>query len=389
MKLYIPDKCKVGFQLREETYTEKLGYIIYHDGKLWRKEPSWEGWRHKTNSVEYYWEGDQRYTKDVVREGVEPIEFDNVPTEGFVLNKKVGGYSSGWNYRQTYCRVYDPRGWEFEITVSNLLYILQECSSFKGKGLEGKFVYSWDGKDLVLLPISSPDYQECVKFTNVQSGKVLKKELKEGRLYLTSKLEKVLYLGEYKIYDLKYGENRTKLEYKIFDESPSSDILGKRMCFRKIIEDDKYNYNKYYFLSNLSTIKELTSDDIDPNFSDYVDELQKSSHCGEPDHLEIISITTDENYAENFFKCPSCTRIFKFGNINSVDDFNTLVRVIDKNKNEEDSFDISVLKYERMSRNWYSYNSSYKLEKTLTRDEVINEFGVLCRVYKNGYKKII
>lgn len=66
-----------------------------------------------------------------------PYEFDNVPTSGFVLNKKVGGDRYSYNPRQTYCRVYDPRGFEFEITVPNLLFILEESNSFKGKGLEG------------------------------------------------------------------------------------------------------------------------------------------------------------------------------------------------------------------------------------------------------------
>jgi hypothetical protein len=38
-------------------------------------------------------------------------------------------------------------GFEFEISIPNLLYILQECTSTKGKGLDGEFVYAWDGKD--------------------------------------------------------------------------------------------------------------------------------------------------------------------------------------------------------------------------------------------------
>ena len=46
-QLFIPKKCKVGFNLRTGTYTGKLGYVIYHDGKIWRKETSWEGWREK------------------------------------------------------------------------------------------------------------------------------------------------------------------------------------------------------------------------------------------------------------------------------------------------------------------------------------------------------
>jgi hypothetical protein len=58
----------------------------------------------------------------------------------------VGQWLESWS---TYCRVYDPRGFEFEISIPNLLYILQECTSTKGKGLDGEFVYAWDGKDLV------------------------------------------------------------------------------------------------------------------------------------------------------------------------------------------------------------------------------------------------
>lgn len=47
-KLNIPDKIKVGFQERGDTYTGKLSYVTYINkkGKL-AKEISWEGWRDK------------------------------------------------------------------------------------------------------------------------------------------------------------------------------------------------------------------------------------------------------------------------------------------------------------------------------------------------------
>jgi len=53
-KLYIPKKCKVGFQSRSDTFNGKLGYIIYHDVKIWRKESSWESWRESYISPEEY-----------------------------------------------------------------------------------------------------------------------------------------------------------------------------------------------------------------------------------------------------------------------------------------------------------------------------------------------
>lgn len=100
---FIPSKIKIGFQKRSDTYTGKLAYIIYYDNLgVLRKEKSWEGWRDKK---------------------ITPQEIENVPTEGFMLNRQAGGCKSDWNYRQAYCRIWDPRGFEFEITIDNLLWI--------------------------------------------------------------------------------------------------------------------------------------------------------------------------------------------------------------------------------------------------------------------------
>ena len=147
--IFVPKKINVGFQNRDDTYTGKLAYVIYYDekGKL-RKEKSWNGWR------------DQNIPNE---------EFENVPTSGFVLNKKTGCVEESyeWNARKTYCRIYDPRNFEFEITIENLLYILENTNSIKGKGLEGDFVYGWSGKDLVLIPVEAPDYKEIVKYNNI------------------------------------------------------------------------------------------------------------------------------------------------------------------------------------------------------------------------------
>ena len=76
MAIYIPDKIKVGYCKRKDTYTGKLAYVIYYDerGKL-RKETSWQNWRDKN---------------------ISPDDFENVPTEGFVLNRKAGGVEEQW-----------------------------------------------------------------------------------------------------------------------------------------------------------------------------------------------------------------------------------------------------------------------------------------------------
>ena len=194
--IFIPKTINVGYQNRSGTYTGKLAYVIYTDekGKL-RKENSWNSWRDKT---------------------IEPDVFENVPTEGFVLNKKVGDYDSGWNHRHAYCRIYDPRGFEFEITFENLLYILENTNSIVGKGLEGLFVYGWDGKDLVLIPTSSPDYKEISKYNEIVHNNltIKAKDLIVGATYLGKDNKEYIYMGRYDYYSYGYrwlenGEYKT------------------------------------------------------------------------------------------------------------------------------------------------------------------------------------
>ena len=176
-QLFIPKTIKVGFQERSDTYSKKLAYVIYFDAKgVLRKEKSWEGWRDKK---------------------IDSQEFDNSPTEGFVLNKKVGGYKSDWNHRATYTRVFDPRGFEFEISIPNLLYILQETDCTKGKGLIGEFVYCWDGTELVLLPVGCETYKSCTEYTSLQGNKVSAKEMILGAVYEDKKQNKYIYLGRH------------------------------------------------------------------------------------------------------------------------------------------------------------------------------------------------
>ena len=199
--IYIPNKLKVGFQNRSGTYTGKLAYVIYYDqkGKL-RKEASWENWRSKD---------------------IEPEEYENEPASGFVLNKKVGCYATHYDARQTYVRVYDPRGFEFEITVPNLLFILENTNSIKGKGLEGEFVYGWDGTELVLIPVDSPDYAKHVEVANQLNNGTYYMDPKELKIGYRYKLKgeswrnEIIYMGKFKEYD-RFGKPKSGKKHFFF-----------------------------------------------------------------------------------------------------------------------------------------------------------------------------
>lgn len=177
--IYIPKKLKVGYNKRSDTYSKKLAYVTYYDdkGKL-RKGASWAGWIEKDMGID---------------------EFDNTPMEGFVLNRNVGGakLSYGYDVRIEKVRVYDPRGFEIEIDIPNVLFILQECTSVKGKGLDGTFVYGWVGTKLTLVPTTCLEYKEAIEFTSLQGRSILPKDLIEGCVYKTKKRKDLVYLGRF------------------------------------------------------------------------------------------------------------------------------------------------------------------------------------------------
>ncbi|KZE65015.1 hypothetical protein AV545_03595 [Paenibacillus jamilae] len=270
--IIIPETLKVGFQNRDDTYTKKLAYVIYYDHKgVLRKEASWNSWRNKD---------------------IPDLSLSNVPTSGFVLNKKAGGYSSGWNHRQTYIRVYDPRDFEFEISVFNLLYILENTNSIKGKGLEGEFVYGWDGKELVLLPIGSPDYHEINSFNKILQDKnfVKTKDLIIGATYKTKDNQEWIYMGRFDSKDTKSERvedgrsndywNRPQYKYTYHKISK-----GKYHFF---VREAEYSWGEKY--KSLLTLKSLGEKFIDvvssecvSNYSDLFDWLERQTEYSHRD----------------------------------------------------------------------------------------------------------
>ena len=249
--IFIPKRINVGYQNRSDTYTGKLAYVIYYDekGKL-RKEASWNSWR------------DDKIPND---------ELDNIPTEGFVLNKKAGDYSTGWDHRHAYCRVYDPRGFEFEITIENLLYILENANCIKGKGLEGEFIYGWDGKDLVLMPVESPDYKEISEFNKIiHNNECIKaKDLIIGATYLTKDNENWIYMGKFDVYD-KYGNWKNK---------------GKHFWFWK------GNYFEYYKSIPKNKFIKCMADKCNEKYANIFNELEE-----EPEYSPYDSSKDEYKY---------------------------------------------------------------------------------------------
>lgn len=301
--IFVPNKINIGFQNRNGTYTGKLAYIIYWDekGKL-RKEKSWNSWRD---------------------ESIPNEEFDNVPTEGFVLNKKVGGYSGSWgNFRQSYTRVYDPRGFEFEITIPNLLWILECCNCIKGKGLEGEFVYGWDGTELLLVPVDSPDYKEIKALSDKvnECNYIDKNDLKVGATYITKGNVEYVYMGRFDKYEYCYLKDGKVFEtYKRFEnyciKNGIPPVRGRGYrYYRYVYKEDNREYasiGKYYcfgYYSSYGTICfewiksvkdtfiDVVNEGCSEKYSEFYEELEKREKFSPPDFTknQIIPMSYEQ-----------------------------------------------------------------------------------------------
>lgn len=193
--LMIPKKLKIGFQVRKDALMEKLGYVIYYDEKgVLRKKNSWENWR---------------------SEDVEPLEVDNQPMSGYVINKGVTHFAySSFGSDRFRVRVHSPLGFDFEIYPENLLAIMS-VSDISKQYINNKCVFAWDGQELILLPVNTEQYKQAVENTK-DLEEMFNKKKKAGNIKNVS-LEKgtvvygnqavYAYLDEIQIVPIAYVEN--------------------------------------------------------------------------------------------------------------------------------------------------------------------------------------
>ena len=239
-KLFIPKKIKVGFQGRSGTFTGKLAYIIYIDEKgVLRKEGSWNSWRN---------------------EKLGDIELDNVPQNGYMFNKGIQRDSYHFGSGRSVIRVYDPRDFEFEVSVDNLIGILMNSDVSKRDIVE-ECVFAWSGKDLILLPVNSKEYIESQEYTKKQSKKVSAKDLKKGYTYSQKKSDgSLVYIGYYEWFESH--------DYRLRKHMVSK---GKKHVFYSAA-------TKMFSIPAVGSLAECVLSEIHSDYSNFVDDFEKSEH---------------------------------------------------------------------------------------------------------------
>lgn len=251
--LFIPKKLKVGFQKRQDTFTGKLSYITYYDEKeKLRKEASWTSWCDNT---------------------IPSIEVDNTPRAGYIFNKGIRRDNySGWGGGRSVIRVHDPRDFEFEISVDNLIGILTH-SDISKRDIQEECVFAWSGTELVLLPVNSVAYQEATAFTEKQDKKISAKELVKGATYSQKKSEDLfIYMGRMDWFDFHYKEKDTDT----FKKRPSwhGQTFYTGQYHHQSTGKEHIFYNttsKAFELISVSTLSSCVNESVSPDFSNLLE----------------------------------------------------------------------------------------------------------------------
>jgi hypothetical protein len=151
----------------------------------------------------------QRQYKIPNKAGEQYKILDNVPNDpqlGFRITKMVSRYG-GWHGGNKLVRIEDPRGFELEISVDNLVKIMTMTTFIEGV-CQTECVWGREGANNVLLPVNSEPYMEARKVTDYRNTDLVPlKELNYGDVVELKKTEQFNgltgeYMGAYNVYHL-------------------------------------------------------------------------------------------------------------------------------------------------------------------------------------------
>lgn len=182
----IPDQCYVGFSIRSDS-SVPLGFMTPYETHSTTGEPL-ATCKKRMDQVDY-WSG-ARYGK--TNTGLQPTIVDNKPMIGFRISRSLRRL--GYGSQNTYIRIEDPRGFELEITVSNLIMLTDNNLIENGEILR-ECVWGRDGNENVLLPINSEPYLQATANTERQKSAVSSRQVKPGDTVLLKNGLQGIYMG--------------------------------------------------------------------------------------------------------------------------------------------------------------------------------------------------
>ena len=202
---------------------------------------------------------------------------DNVPNEpqlGFRITKMVSR-SGSWNGGNKLVRIEDPRGFELEISVDNLVKIMSMTTFIDGV-CQTECLWGREGSSNILLPVNSEPYEAARATTDYRNKEVISlRDVKFGdtvELKKTEQFEGLTgeYLGAYNVYNLLSLQEVQSESGSYWGKKPTHEMIKvlKRYIIRTKLKEGKYRYigvasaKVHRIIKSVDTPIERT--DIDP-----------------------------------------------------------------------------------------------------------------------------
>jgi hypothetical protein len=176
----IPEQVYVGFQGRRSQDEVPLGFMTpYNDDEAGqRRRATVDNWARGY--------GNSKTFNSVILE--------NKPMIGFKIGRAIRR-SGGWNGSgASYVRIEDPRGFELEITIENLVMCMSDNLLDDGE-IIAECVWGRDGNRNILLPTNSEPYKNSVVLRTKVAAVIPLKEVTVGDEVELITGEKGIYLG--------------------------------------------------------------------------------------------------------------------------------------------------------------------------------------------------
>jgi hypothetical protein len=187
----IPELVYVGFQGRRAVDQVPLGFMTpYTEDKAGQKRrdtvDSWARGRWGSNKT------------------FNSVKLENKPMIGFKIGRQIRR-SGGWNGSgASYVRVEDPRGFELEITIENLVMCMKENIIEDGEILT-ECVWGRDGNRNILLPTNSEPYRASLRTVERINAAVTLRDINPGdEIELLDGTKGVYYGGMYGLMVSRY-----------------------------------------------------------------------------------------------------------------------------------------------------------------------------------------
>lgn len=184
---YLPEQFNLNYIIRNE----HIGYDKENNKNIYKEINTDEVSLSYVNQKGSEFCIDEKYIhkKEIVK---------NTPQKGFSINKNTYSEADYKSYVDG-VTVFDPRGFEFSISIGNFLHLAKNNVIDHGE-IIAECILSWSVRGtLVLLTTNSIGYKEAVEYTKKQHVKFDPDNLKEGQTYFTKKSkDPLVYMGRHK-----------------------------------------------------------------------------------------------------------------------------------------------------------------------------------------------